>query len=100
MIPPAPGERARELPHYLRLIPPRDRNCSAGGWHARHKGAAVCTVAIRVIELPVCGRYRAVRYCRLAHLIRSSPPMGPDGVSGLDGNTHRHDPGVSTASVS
>jgi hypothetical protein len=28
------------------------------------------------------------------------PPMGFDGFSGLDGNTHRHDSGVSTSSVS
>ena len=29
----------------------------------------------------------------------TSPTMGSDGFSGLDGNTHRHDSGVSTASV-
>ena len=29
----------------------------------------------------------------------TSPTMGSDGFSGLDGNTHRHDCGVSTASV-
>ena len=29
----------------------------------------------------------------------ASPTMGSDGFSGLDGNTHRHDSGVSTASV-
>ncbi len=28
-----------------------------------------------------------------------SPTMGSAGFSGLDGNTHRHDSGVSTASV-
>ena len=28
-----------------------------------------------------------------------SPTVGSAGVRGLDGNTHRHDPGVSTASV-
>jgi len=26
-------------------------------------------------------------------------PMGSDGFSGLDGNTHRHDSGMSTASL-
>jgi hypothetical protein len=30
----------------------------------------------------------------------SLSPMGSDGFSGLDGNTHRHDSGLSTASVS
>jgi hypothetical protein len=35
----------------------------------------------------------------LATTIRASSPMGSDGFSGLDGNTHRHDSGVSTASV-
>ena len=29
----------------------------------------------------------------------TSPTMGSAGFSGLDGNTHRHDSGVSTASV-
>jgi hypothetical protein len=30
---------------------------------------------------------------------RTSPTMGSGGFSGLDGNTHRHDCGVSTTSV-
>ena len=29
----------------------------------------------------------------------TTPTMGSAGFSGLDGNTHRHDSGVSTASV-
>ena len=48
---------------------------------------------------PVCGRCCPVRYCWLAKFIRASLPMGSDGFSGLDGNTHRHDSGMSTASV-
>ena len=32
-------------------------------------------------------------------LFEPALPMGSDGFSGLDGNTHRHDCGMSTASV-
>src|SRR5882757_4157461 len=49
--------------------------------------------------LSVCRRDCPVRHCWLADSIRASPTMGPGGFSGLDGNTHRHDCGVSTASV-
>jgi hypothetical protein len=54
-----------------------------------------------LLKLPVCGRTCPVRYCWLAESSRrpTSPTMGSDGFSGLDGNTHRHDSGVSTASV-
>jgi len=40
-------------------------------------------------------------YCWLAKSSRrpTSPTMGSAGFSGLDGNTHRHDCGVSTTSV-
>ena len=40
-----------------------------------------------------------VRYCRLAKFIRASPSMGSDGFGGLDGDTHRYDSGVETASI-
>ena len=40
-----------------------------------------------------------LRYCWLANFIRATLPMGSDGFSVLDGNTHRHDSGMSTASV-
>lgn len=54
---------------------------------------------LRVIELPVCGRACPVLYCWLAKSSPTSPTVGSAGVRSLDGNTHRHDPGVSTASV-
>lgn len=40
-----------------------------------------------------------VRFCRLAKFIRASPSMGSGGFSGLDGDTHRYDSGVETASI-
>ena len=56
-------------------------------------------VDLRVTQLPLCGRCSSVRNCRYEKFIRASPTMGSDGFSGLDGNTHRHDCGVSTTSV-
>src|SRR5262249_7976397 len=38
-------------------------------------------------------------FCWLAEHSPTPPAMGSAGVGGLDGNTHRHDSGVSTASV-
>jgi hypothetical protein len=49
--------------------------------------------------LAVCGRACPVRFRWLAEFSPTSPTMGSAGFSGLDGNTHRLDSGVSTASV-
>jgi len=57
-------------------------------------------VNLRVIELPLRRRCCPVRYCWLATFIGAAPSLGSDGFSGVDGNTHRHDRVVSTASVS
>jgi len=54
---------------------------------------------IFAIKLPVCGRACPVRFRWLAEFSPTTPTMGSAGFSGLDGNTHRHDSGVSTASV-
>jgi hypothetical protein len=65
------------------------------------KGAVVSILALRVIELPVCGLYCLVCYCWLAKSIRrpTFPTMGSAGFIGLHGNTHRHDCGESATSV-
>jgi hypothetical protein len=72
---------------------------SGGGLHARHQGAVVFVLAVRVVELSVCGRYWPVGHCRHAKFSRASPAMGFDGFGGADGNTHRHDRCVPAASV-
>ena len=63
------------------------------------KGAVVSILDLRVIKLPVCGRACPVRFRWLAEFSPTSPTMNSAGFSGLDGITHRHDCGVSTASV-
>src|SRR5215469_6797624 len=49
----------------------------------------------RVLLRSVC----PVRFRWLAEFGPTTPTMGSAGFGGLDGNTHRHDSGVSTASV-
>ena len=55
-------------------------------------------VDLRVTKLSVRGRACLVRFRWLAELGPTTATMGPAGFSGLDGNTYRHDSGVSTAS--
>jgi hypothetical protein len=81
-----------------RVLYARQRRQPATGRRPRHKRTVVSIVALRVIELPVCGRDCPVGYCWLARAMASTP-RGSDGFGGLDGNTHRHDSGVSPASV-
>ena len=52
-----------------------------------------------LLNYPVCGRCCPVCYCWLAEFSPTPSTMGSAGFSGLDGNTHRHDCGVSTTSV-
>ena len=52
-----------------------------------------------LLNYSVCGRACPVRFRWLAEFSPTPSTMGSAGFSGLDGNTHRHDCGVSTASV-